>query len=196
LSTLSLIAKKCEVSPGQWIELLIGWIRAEIGEENFSLLNVKPATLPWASGAKPKAEALFSELFASLSSHDQRQIIVAMIRKPVLSGLPGLNRAVELQRDEMRQYFSGVLAKRLTGKRALTEAQLSGLMLELQQRGLCDVTINPSSLSEHDLRQSWETLAHDLLSDVIGNPVRRLRERSKKAIEVPIDPPPDLRVGH
>lgn len=178
LSTLKLIAENCGISQMEWIYLLIGWIRAEIGDENFSLLTVSPAMLPWASGHTPTPKALFTRIFAALSDNEQRQILATMLRKPVRSCLPALNRAVKQQRAETRRLLSAIFAKKLRAKKGFTPNDVSGLIMELQQRELLeDVTNNSDWLREHELRESQEKLADQLLSEVIHNPDRRLRER-------------------
>ena len=164
LSTLEAISDACGLRRSEWIDLLIGWIRAEIGEEKFSLLKVTPATLPWASGQKPTPEVLFSEIFISLSSKEQLEILLTMIRKPVLSCLPALIGAVEQQRTETRQLLGAVLAK------------------ELPENVRDHVLSRMDVLSEHDLRESREKLVNELLREVILNPKRPRRPRSGRSV--------------
>jgi transcriptional regulator with XRE-family HTH domain len=176
LSTLKLIKESCGLGQRQWIDLLIGWVRAEIGEENYSLLNVTPAALPWASGQRPKSEALFLKIFSSLSTTDQAQILATMIREPVRSCLPALNRAVKKQRAESRRLIGAIVAKKRLKNRVHASNDLSELIKELREHGLFeDVTNSSEVLLEHALRSSQEELAEELLFEVIVNAPRLSR---------------------
>jgi transcriptional regulator with XRE-family HTH domain len=180
LSTLQLIAEKCNLGQREWINLLIGWIRAEIGEPNFSLLNVSPSTLNWAVQQKSGRAVLCSKAFASLSDEDQRQILATMVRKPVLSCLPALNRAVQQQRAETKRRFSIYFEKELRAMTELTPSDLSKVIRKLKKSGLLeDATISLGRLLEHKRGEDLEQLADELVSEVIGHPARRACERRR-----------------
>lgn len=95
LSTLRKIANAFQLSRSAWLDLLIAWIRAEIGEEDFRDLIVRRADALHEGGmlhdAEQKQEEALLKHFALLSEAEQQEILKTMQRQEVLNCLPPIN---------------------------------------------------------------------------------------------------------
>lgn len=94
LDTLRQIATGYKVSKSQWNELLICWLKLELGPDSKNLIietrEDGPSTLH-DSTASLTAEAMM--LFTDLTTRDREQIVLTMKRKRVMACLPHINDA-------------------------------------------------------------------------------------------------------
>ena len=104
LSTLEQIARACGVKPKSeaWLDLMIGWIRASVGDENFALISVEKM------GEPEVMQSGFGRLihfFKLLSVDEQAQILkcVEPERKEVRNCLPSINQVWERLDGEQEQ---------------------------------------------------------------------------------------------
>jgi transcriptional regulator with XRE-family HTH domain len=99
LETLQRIAKNCKLSEAEWTDMLIAWIRTEIGEAQFNKVDIRPA--PSAATVKKlkAANELFLSRFHRLTNAGKAQILKAMMRTEVMSCLPPINAVWERGQD-------------------------------------------------------------------------------------------------
>ena len=96
LSTLRKIANAFQLSRTAWLDLLIAWIRAEIGEDDFRELVVRRSETAHEGDllhdAEQKQEESLLKHFSLLSESEQEEIMKTMQRQEVLNCLPSINR--------------------------------------------------------------------------------------------------------
>ncbi len=96
LSTLRKIANAFELTRAAWLDLLIAWIRAEIGEEDFKDLIVRRSETANEDGmlhdAEQKQEEILLKHFSLLSEAEQAEVVKTMQRQEVLNCLPPINQ--------------------------------------------------------------------------------------------------------
>lgn len=100
IETVKQIADACGVDSGQWLSILIAWIRLQIGDEEFAKLDIRPAI----SGSPDSKESqpapndfgrVLEFLFRQLHSHEQVEIFKAITRPAVRECLPAINSIFE-----------------------------------------------------------------------------------------------------
>ena len=94
IDTLKRIAKACGVKDRDWADLLVLWIRTELGEEDFCRLEITPAL--GREDSRPKGEPtdvgqIILKEFFRLSNLDQAQLLKVMARPKVRACLPAIN---------------------------------------------------------------------------------------------------------
>lgn len=88
LNTLRQIASKCHCSDSQWKELLLAWIRLEIGEEDFQNLDIQAAT------TNSDTKKLINQ-FSRLNTDDQASVLKTLERRELLNCLADLNKVYD-----------------------------------------------------------------------------------------------------
>ena len=108
LSTLRLIAERCQLSDDVWDELLAAWVEFELGPKDFARLNQR---LSPKFEAADEPEKLLLTTFKRLNSSEQQAVLLSMLAKPVRDLLPGLNQLLVLRESglshnrKLRQEF-------------------------------------------------------------------------------------------
>lgn len=93
LSTLKEIANVLGVKDEDWIELIIAWIKLEIGQDAQKMwIEPKEQKASKLHDAQESAQAKAMMLFNQLNSEDRHQIILAMERPEIRRSLPALNK--------------------------------------------------------------------------------------------------------
>ncbi|HEU5123927.1 MAG TPA: hypothetical protein VFW05_07675 [Verrucomicrobiae bacterium] len=95
LDTLRQISQAMKLSEDQWMELMIAWIKSQLGDQS-SKLEIRP--LSESSVLKNRARNPVDDvmmLFTNLNAAERIDIIKAMQRKEVRACLPGINRIWE-----------------------------------------------------------------------------------------------------
>lgn len=75
LTTLKSIAVFLGASRQQWLELVIAWIKEEIGDEA-KYLQIHPLSAPRVEGSEDASK--INELLASFSESDRHQIVICL----------------------------------------------------------------------------------------------------------------------
>lgn len=96
LDTLKAIAHAYNLNQTEWLELLVAWIRAEIGTDaQYLTFSPSPTQTKFSSrfrnAAKP-LQALLLESFNRLTVHDQKEVIAAIARPEVIRSVQSLNQ--------------------------------------------------------------------------------------------------------
>ena len=89
LSTLRQIAKACNVTEEQWDDLLVAWVEAELGPEDYARLITR---LSPPADEKTGPDKLVLTAFKRLTNTEKLAIATAMMVRPVRALLPGLNQ--------------------------------------------------------------------------------------------------------
>lgn len=89
LSTIKKIADYLEASPEQWSQLVIAWIKLEIGPEDARHIQLSHESNVINDKAADSEQIL--QLAKQLDTSDRRQIILAMTRPEVRRSLPAIN---------------------------------------------------------------------------------------------------------
>lgn len=96
LDTLRQLARGLGLTPEQWTDLLIDWIRLKVGEEDWRRLEVRPCD----RAAAPQSEAQHVlRLYRALGEKDRREIIRAMERPAAVDVLKEVNRVLDLSTE-------------------------------------------------------------------------------------------------
>ncbi len=96
LSTLQTLAENLKLEKGRFTEMLIAWIRAEIGDDNSALLEIRPAN-EGLSEISNQGEKLAMCCFNRLAPSEKAEVLKAMMRREVLACLPPINRLYDIQ---------------------------------------------------------------------------------------------------
>lgn len=89
LSTIKKIADFLGASQDQWWQLVISWIKLEIGAEASRHIHISHSATP-TSHKDADCEQIL-EMVRQLDAHDRKQITLAMARPAVIRTLPALN---------------------------------------------------------------------------------------------------------
>ncbi len=89
LSTIKKIADYLKASDEQWRQLVIAWIKLEIGPEDSRHIHLSHETT--AINDKLADSEQILQLASQLDSSDRKQIILAMTRPEVRRSIPAIN---------------------------------------------------------------------------------------------------------
>jgi transcriptional regulator with XRE-family HTH domain len=105
--TLEQIVQSCSVTQEQRANILIGWIRAELGDRYYSQLEIKQAG---KAGGLNENEARCISLFRLLSGGDQEDILRAMEFGPLRKCLRAMTEAVSSLQGEKSESTKALIS--------------------------------------------------------------------------------------